>query len=47
MVFPTTMVIALYWLTAIPSGSVMAAQHLIMIPAMVGVMLWRYEHYSH
>jgi len=22
-------------------------QHVVMIPAMVAVMLWRYEHYSH
>jgi hypothetical protein len=47
MVVPTAVVVALYWLTAVPSGAVMAAQHLIMIPAMVGVMLWRHEHYSH
>jgi hypothetical protein len=24
----------------------MIVQHVVMIPAMVGVMLWRYEHYS-
>jgi hypothetical protein len=47
MVVPTAVVIAMYWLAAIPSGSVLAIQHLIMVPAMVGVMLWRHEHYSH
>ena len=47
MVVPTAIVIAMYWLAAIPSGSVMAVQHVIMIPAMAGVMLWRYEHYAH
>jgi hypothetical protein len=46
MVAPTAAVIALLGVAAIPSGSVMGAQHLIMIPAMVGVMLRRYEHYS-
>jgi hypothetical protein len=47
MVVPTAVVIALYWLEAIASGTVMAAQHVVMIPAMVAVMLWRYDHYSH
>jgi hypothetical protein len=46
MVVPTALIIAVYWQGAIPSGGVMAAQHMVMIPAMVGVMLWRYEHYS-
>jgi hypothetical protein len=47
MVVPTAVVIALYWLGAISSESVMLLQHVIMVPAMVGVMLWRYDHYSH
>ena len=46
MVAPTALVIALHWLSAIPSGSVMLVQHAVMIPAMVAVMIWRYEHYS-
>jgi hypothetical protein len=46
MVVPTAVVIALHLLAAIPSGSVMLVQHTVMIPAMVAVMLWRYEHYS-
>ena len=46
MVAPTALVIALHWLSAIPSGSVLLVQHAVMIPAMVAVMLWRYEHYS-
>jgi FtsH-binding integral membrane protein len=46
MVVPTAVVIGLYWLGAIASDGVMAIQHVLMIPAMVGVMLWRYEHYS-
>jgi hypothetical protein len=47
MVVPTTVVIALDWLGAIPSNSVIMAQHVVMVLAMVGVMLWRYDHYSH
>jgi hypothetical protein len=47
MVVPTAVVIALDWLGAIPSNSVIMAQHVVMVPAMVGVMLWRYDHYSH
>jgi hypothetical protein len=47
MVVPTAVVIALHWLATIPSDSVMALQHVVMVPAMVGVMLWRYDHYSH
>jgi hypothetical protein len=46
MVVPTAIVIALYWLDAVASHGVMMVQHVIMIPAMVGVMLLRYEHYS-
>lgn len=46
MVVPTAVVIALDWLGAIPSNSVIMAQHVVMVSAMVGVMLWRYDHYS-
>jgi hypothetical protein len=47
MVVPTAVVIALHWLGAISSDSVLLIQHAVMIPAMVGVMVWRYDHYSH
>jgi flagellar biosynthetic protein FliP len=47
MVVPTAAVIALDWLGTISPGSVMVAQHVVMIPAMVAAMLWRYDHYSH
>ena len=46
MVVPTAIVIALHWLSVIPSGTVMLVQHAVMIPAMAAVMLARYEHYS-
>jgi hypothetical protein len=47
MVVPTAVVIALHWLGAISSDNVLLIQHAVMIPAMVGVMVWRYDHYSH
>lgn len=47
MVVPTALVIALYAAGAIASGTVLLAQHVVMIAAMVAAMLWRYQHYSH
>jgi hypothetical protein len=47
MVVPTAIAIGLHWLGAIASDGVMVIQHVVMIPAMLGVMLWRYDHYSH
>jgi hypothetical protein len=29
------------------AGGALALQHVVMVPAMLGVMLWRYEEYSH
>jgi flagellar biosynthetic protein FliP len=46
MIVPTAVVIGLYAVSAIASGTVLLAQHVVMIPAMVAVMLWRYDHYS-
>jgi hypothetical protein len=46
MVVPTIAVIALDGAGALAGDAVLAAQHLVMIPAMVGVMLWRRDHYS-
>lgn len=37
---------ALMWAGVIPSDAVLAVQHGLMLSALVGVMLWRYEHYS-
>ena len=47
MVLPTLGAIGLYAIDAIGSDAVLAVQHVVMIPAMVAVMLWRREHYSH
>lgn len=47
MVLPTAIVIALHWLGLVPGDAVLLVQHLVMVPAMVAVMLWRYDHYAH
>ncbi len=46
MIVPTAVVIVLYWLSAVPAHGVMMIEHSVMIPAMLLVMLLRYEHYS-
>jgi hypothetical protein len=47
MVVPSALAIGLHWTGLLAPGAVMVVQHELMIPAMVGVMLWRYDHYSH
>jgi hypothetical protein len=47
MIVPTALVIALHWLGAVGADSVLLIQHVVMIPAMVGLMLVRFEHYAH
>jgi hypothetical protein len=47
MIVPTAIVIALHWVGLVPGNTVLLLQHVVMIPAMVGVMLWRYDHYAH
>jgi hypothetical protein len=47
MVVPTALVIALHWIGLVAGDSVLPIQHVVMIPAMVGVMLARFEHYAH
>ena len=46
MIVPTVLVIALHLLDVLPGSAVLAVQHVVMIPAMLGVMLWRYDHYA-
>jgi hypothetical protein len=46
MIVPTAIVIALHLLNVLPGSAILAVQHVVMIPAMLGVMLWRYEHYA-
>jgi hypothetical protein len=47
MIVPTGIAIALSLVGLIAEDAVMLVQHLVMIPAMVGVMLLRYDHYAH
>jgi hypothetical protein len=46
MIVPTVAAAALAAAGALESGAALGVQHAVMIPAMLGVMLWRYEHYS-
>jgi hypothetical protein len=47
MIVPSVAAAALAWAGAIGSGAALGLQHAVMIPAMLGVMLWRYQDYSH
>ena len=46
MVVPTVAAAVLAWTGALGTGAGMGVQHAAMIPAMLGVMLWRYGEYS-
>ena len=39
--------IGLHLLDLVAADSVLLIEHVVMIPAMVGVMLARFEHYAH
>jgi hypothetical protein len=47
MVVPSVAAAALAWTGAIGTGAALGIQHAVMLPAMLGVMLWRYQDYSH
>ncbi len=47
MIIPTILTAALTWSGAIDTATGLAIQHAIMLPAMLGVMLWRYDEYAH
>lgn len=47
MIVPTAAVVALHWAGGLGGDAVLAVQHVAMVPAMIGVMAWRYEHYAH
>ena len=46
MNLPVLPALLLYWLGAIPSEGVVGLQHMLMLPAMLGAMLYRKEEYS-
>ena len=47
MMVPTVAAAALAFAGAAGTGAALGVQHVVMIPAMLGVMLWRYEEYAH
>lgn len=47
MLLPSILAIVLYAASVIASDAVLAVQHIVMIPAMLAVMVWRYDAYSH
>ena len=47
MIIPSVGAAVLAWAGALGSGAALGVQHAVMIPAMLGVMLWRYDEYSH
>ncbi|MFI0349219.1 hypothetical protein [Actinomadura sp. 9N407] len=46
MLVPTFMAAALVWAGAFEVMAGMTVQHAVMVPAMLGVMLWRYDEYA-
>ena len=46
MIVPTLAAAALAAAGGLSAGGALAVQHVVMVPAMLGVMLWRYDHYS-
>jgi hypothetical protein len=46
MIVPSLFAAILAWAGVLGAGGALALQHGVMIPAMLAVMLWRYEHYS-
>jgi hypothetical protein len=46
MIVPSLLAAALAWAAVLEPEAALGVQHTLMIPAMLGVMLWRDEHYS-
>ncbi len=47
MLVPSFAAAVLAWSGAVDTMTAMGIQHIVMIPAMLGVMLWRYHEYAH
>ena len=47
MIVPSAAAAVLAWAGVLGTGAALGIQHAVMIPAMLGVMLWRYQDYSH
>ena len=46
MMVPTVIAAALAFAGALGTGAALGVQHSVMVPAMLAVMLWRYDHYA-
>jgi hypothetical protein len=46
MMVPTAGAAALAWAGVLATGAALGVQHVVMVPAMLAVMLWRYDHYA-
>jgi hypothetical protein len=46
MMVPSLLVAVAAWAGDMEAGAALGIQHAIMIPAMLGVMLWRYDEYA-
>ncbi len=46
MMVPTVVAAALAFAGILGTGAALGVQHTVMVPAMLGVMLWRYDHYA-
>jgi hypothetical protein len=47
MMVPTVAAAALAFAGTLGTGAALGVQHVVMVPAMLGVMLWRYDDYAH
>jgi hypothetical protein len=47
MIVPSVIAAGLAWAGTLEAGAALGLQHAVMIPAMLSVMLWRYEEYAH
>jgi hypothetical protein len=47
MLVPTFAVATMVWSGALDVPAGLAVQHAVMVPAMLGVMLWRYADHAH
>ena len=47
MLAPSAAAALLVWWGALGAMGGMVVQHVVMVPAMLGVMLWRYDEYAH
>ena len=47
MIIPSLVAAGLAAAGTLGAGGALALQHAVMVPAMLGVMLWRYDHYAH